>query len=224
MVKISTMKQLLILIFITALYACGSSDKKVDNLMDLGFINQPDAQKQIYEQLRLKYKKKYNLNFIGDSEMEDTLSRNGYVRESASQYIGGIPKDVQASLLSNYNSIDDDLYYWFDDRSYKQWNKVGEDHHGKEAATEKGVYIVAPPAYFKNHYGRGGIDPIAVVKVDGGWIELARWVQEVPQRGDTIIIGKHGAYGIWITADDAWDAAQYVGQTVPAESTKVFKR
>lgn len=145
----------------------GKTDNTYKDLIDLGFSNSK-SQEHIYAYYKAKYYEKYNLNFIGDLEMDSIIKVNGFMIAMSTQYTGEVPPEVAKMIIHNYKKFapSDIFAQWVG-----KWYTVQDDFAGFGF---KGIYIIAHPQYFTPE-SRPGFDPIAAVKVEYGWMELARW-------------------------------------------------
>lgn len=186
------MKKLIALITLVAsiaiLQACTDSnaakttDVVVDqktaykSLMELGFSNVPSVSKADAVNRGESIRKKYGLSFISDKDMQQLTKDNHIlIQGHASSYNGEIPPSSAQQIVANYNKITSEKIYYYDD-FWGAWAEVGIDHYGDKKETDKGILIIAPPTQFTpNADINSKKDPIAVIKIDGGFIELAAW-------------------------------------------------
>lgn len=132
------------------------------DLTELGFVSTNNSQT-----LKEDYLNKTGLALITDQEMDSIVLTNNFVLNSASAFKGVIPEDKKFEIVRNYKrAATVNVYVRF--HGWGSWTKLGEYGSDKD----KGVFVVAPPELFTR---AANLDPIVVVKTDGGWLELARW-------------------------------------------------
>lgn len=141
----------------------------VEELAELGFSNT----KIVIESIADKYTKATGLTFISDDSLNKYVAQNGFHTKHAEQYKGIIPEDKQRELVLNYDKLKSvNHYYW--DNFFGRFIIVGQDRHGNaDPFNRKGVWVVAPEEMFLPDPPNK--DPMAIVKVDGGWLVLASW-------------------------------------------------
>lgn len=143
-----------------------------ESLKDYGFYNTPELGKR-FGSIKERYKKETGLDFIADDEMIQLTTNNGMVWSQATNYKSSLPVEAGKQIIKSYNILKIKHYY---NDSFWGWIEIGKNHYGDNIETDKGVFVVSYPEMFKDgaplHSGK---DPIAVVKIDGGWLELARW-------------------------------------------------
>lgn len=142
------------------------------SLKEYGFGNTPEIGGKYYGSLRDRFKKETGLDFISDEEMIQLTNGNNMVWSQAANYKSSLPKEAGIQIIKSYSHLKNTKHY-YNTGNWEEWKEVGT---GLFDSGDKGVFVVSYPDMFKDgaplHSGR---DPIAVVKVDGGWLELARW-------------------------------------------------
>lgn len=101
--------------------------------------------------------------FYDDASFEDTLRINKLSTVWTSSYKGTIPEKNIFEIANNFEKLiatKENLYFAVG----------GDDWHLRKSNSydEYVIYIAAPDSEIVP-------DPIAVVKVDGGWVQLSRW-------------------------------------------------
>ncbi len=143
-------------------------------IYDLGFTNTPST-KAIFNSEKVSYyKQKTGLDFISDDSLLNFRRINNLSISDAQNFKGEIPKDKQEEIIANYPRLKPVKHYYMDN-FWNEYYEVGVDRYGHpDPLKRKGVMVVAPIELFtENAFIKR--DPIVVVKVDGGWLELARW-------------------------------------------------
>lgn len=146
------------------------------SLMELGFSNVPSVSKNASLDRAAFIQRKYGLSFISDKDMQQlTKDNKTLIQGHAQAYNGEVPRSSANQIVENYNKITGEKIYYHDD-FWGTWAEVGIDHYGDKKETDKGILIIAPPSQFTpNADINSKKDPIAVIKTDGGFIELAAW-------------------------------------------------
>jgi hypothetical protein len=138
----------------------------LNSLKFLGFDRIPSVANLTTVEFRKKYKEQYGVGFIGDAEMDFLTTKNGFTWAISNEYRGEIPKDAGTTLIANYSKVSKIKHYIF----------VAGEWHVVDGKKFCDVYVVAPKEMFNDGATlHSGSDPIAVIKVDGGWLELSRW-------------------------------------------------
>lgn len=163
----------------------------LQSLIDAGFTRVPSVGTMTNHLLREKYKKEYGANFIGYDEMVQVCEDNGIITGPSSNYIKPIPEDAIATFSGNYKRITALLST--PDREFtapdgKKWtNKRMEGLSSKDVDYVKAlvgkVFIAAPLSHFDTngmdvvdyHLQPKSKDPIIIIGIEGGYLELARW-------------------------------------------------
>lgn len=139
-------------------------------LNEAGFTSVPSVVNRASEEKRHFYLKNYGLNFISDRELQILMEKNNFVWGNARDYTGEIPLEAANKMAENIIKLKEtDIIHYYRNYDVTDWHR--------ELSDDKiNVNIVAPATMFKPGAElHKGIDPIALVKIDHGWLELARW-------------------------------------------------
>ncbi len=170
------------------------SKSYLDDLKDAGFVSLPDFVKKDAEEKRAYYKELYGVLFHSDDEMKTLLEDNGWLMGGSDIYVGEIPLKEGRIMIERLKMISD-----------KEPKLDRMDTRNKEFLNQKDaqmrweasgryfdvsvlplVFIAAPKEKFNLNKDKLQInpdntitaknnDPVALYKIKGGWLELARW-------------------------------------------------
>lgn len=134
---------------------------------------------------------KMGFKYISQEEADFLMRENNFIIGPATVYIGEITEQASKEILTTYNEVQSLLPDMFVDPINRSWTQKELDNMsavdrawvltGRKAHSE--VYVIGPADKFNiegmNLFGREltpkVVDPIAVLKVDFGFVELARW-------------------------------------------------
>lgn len=170
----------------------GIDSAYVAKLNEFGFGNTQSAREYRYILARQKWQKNFGLTFIGEQEMSNFLEDNGFIIGASDKFLESIPAEAGREMMDNYNKIKDCLF-----RYNALWTSVAgtgtlvfgdnlnlsvdwpiEPPPPRIAHT---IYVIANAKKFNTEgmvVKEGKLinhDPIAVVKTDGGYVEIAHW-------------------------------------------------
>lgn len=179
--KCSVVIALIALLF--ASYSCDSAtaskpaannvEDENNELQELGFTNVPAVKIKREAELRQEYYSKTGLQYLTLDSLGKFATQNNFTIAVAEKFKGDIPLAAQKEIISNYKKLSAITHYYHDDF----WNalyRVGYDRYGdKDPFDRKGIWVVAPKEMFLPDPPKR--DPIAVVRVDEGWLILAAW-------------------------------------------------
>ena len=102
-----------------------------------------------------------------DQSFIDTMRAHNLLVVRSNEYVGTIPEEKLLEMKSTYDKLsdyDDDFEYVYSFRLY---------HQNSRNATcmdefENLIHIAAPKDQVSP-------DPIVIIKIKGGWVQLARW-------------------------------------------------
>ena len=145
-------------------------DSVQTSLSDYGFNNIPSEVNKTEHNLYSKT----GLNFMSDDSITTFCRINGLIISDAQNFKAEIPAVNQRQIITSYAKLKDAKHYYFDN-FWRAYCEVGKDHYGdKDPLFRKGIMVVAPAELF-NSNAFINKDPIVLVKVDYGWLELTRW-------------------------------------------------
>jgi hypothetical protein len=171
------------------------SDQYLRGLVEAGFVNIPGITEAVAVERRKHYKEKYDLNFLSTSELSNLVTENHLIIGPAENYIGTIPSDVMIQISINYDKfkktdLNKGISYVAPDN--RVWTKAQVDEMSNLdrmyvlSGNKKGTVLVAAPQSQFNTAGYIIIDnqmvkpppkdPLALIEVEGGYIELGRWL------------------------------------------------
>lgn len=145
------------------------------NLADYGFINVPSEKIKINNKAENELFLKTGLNFLSDDSITSFCKLNGLIISGAENFKAEIPNENKSEIVSNYNKLKYVKHYYYDN-FFDAYFQVGTYKHdsNNDPLNRKGIMVVAPPELF-NENAFIKKDPIVLVKVDAGWLELTRW-------------------------------------------------
>lgn len=167
----------------------------LESLKAAGFTNLPTFVKRNADIKREQYKALYGANYIADEELSTLLEDNGFLLGPSICYVGEIPADPGVKIVDNLRKISarEDHLDRFDNQkgeflnqkdALDLWNAHNQQYDIEVVPL---VFIAAPKDKFDLSKGNDlhinkdntitpkKPDPIALYKVKGGWLELARW-------------------------------------------------
>lgn len=160
----------------------------INSLKEAGFERLPLLTTMENENLRAEYKKKYGLDFIANSEMNELLKSNDLMMAESRFYTGEIPEQALKAFGENYKNcktIGIPTGWNFHNKFYSdEWMETeGNKYEIKALILEWGermgnVFVVGPSSKFDKEAieaEKRGKDPIIIIKVEKGFLELARW-------------------------------------------------
>lgn len=171
------------------------SDQYLKGLVEAGFVNVPGITEAVAVEKRKYYKEKYDFNFLSTSELNNLMIENHLIIGPAENYIGTIPSDVMIQISINYDKfkktdLNREISYVAPDN--RVWTKTQVDEMSDSnrayvlSGNKKGTVLVAAP---QNQFNTAGYiiidnqmvkpapkDPLALIEVEGGYIELGRWL------------------------------------------------
>ena len=175
----------------------GVSVEYVEMMGKLGFGNTETIRNAKYIIERQKWQKDFGLNFIGDAEMKKFLKDNDFIMGNSSQYIDEIPAEAGAKILVNYNRIvppppppSKDEVYAISGTGVITWGgmlrteEVPPPTEAQLLTNRNTIFVIAGAKKFNTEGMRlvdgiltaiPPVDPIALIKVDHGYVELANW-------------------------------------------------
>lgn len=161
----------------------------IQTLKEAGFTHVPSVASNANEELRFSWAKK-GFGFIGNDEMENLLSSNDLLIAPADKFKDEIPENAAKMFAGNFDrakklgAIKD----WIapDNRAWsnEEVSKMSiEDASYVQRGSKSSVYVCAhleslntdDMVVVGHELKTANNDPIIVAKVDGGYIELARW-------------------------------------------------
>lgn len=172
-----------------------SNPGDIEMLNELGFNNTENVVSS--EKFTLKqYYGEMNLKFIHDVELKTILETDNLYLGPVEKFIGKIPEKNVNEIIKNALAYKNKTnfvktYITPDNRAFteSEFNKLDEDakswilRRGK--VNDKPVYLIAAPpdqfdlgsTFIENRTVKEKpLDPIALIKVDKGYVELSRWL------------------------------------------------
>lgn len=163
-------------------------------LKEAGFTRIKNVVEHESEAQREYYAKKYGLFYLSDEELRQLLRDNGFLVGASSFFIGEMPDSAANTLIKNLDlvSANEEKFDRYDyplhefvtqPEALARW----EAHYRMyDIGIMPLVFIAAPSDKFDLSTDKVQLnenmfvmpknnDPIALYKVKGGWIELARW-------------------------------------------------
>jgi len=160
----------------------------VANLEALGFVNIADVQTYHYIVARQKWQRDYGLNFIGDNEMTRFLEVNDFIMGESSRYIDKIPAAAGELIIANFKRIEKVVPHPLPTPDQMVWFNLTHEGAGEEIQIMPPLPLIIYVVAGVNKFDTSGMeikqgvltavappDPIAVMKVEHGWVELAAW-------------------------------------------------
>lgn len=162
----------------------------INTLKEAGFDNLPLLASVEAEEKRAYYMKLCGLNYISEGEVQEILTKNDLMIAESKYYIGDIPKEAISAFNENYKKYKENInpepgymlgnkFYsqeWMDSEEGKRWEIRSEIlQRGVKVGT---AYVIGSSDKFDNQAieaEKKGKDPIIIVPVEGGYLELARW-------------------------------------------------
>lgn len=171
------------------------SDSYLLSLKDIGFTNIPIVTEAIAAEKRKYIKEKYGLNYLSKNELDNIMKDNNLIIANADRYIGNMPLDIAKQIVENYNKfqntdLNEDIWIAPDGRMFRtgQINRLPKkedrDWIMMGNKTTSVIQVAAPVKEFNtermvilnNHLVEPSKDPIALIEIEDGYIELARWL------------------------------------------------
>lgn len=159
----------------------GVTEEYITKMQMLGLGNAENIRTYSYILERQKWHKKYGLVFIGNEEMKKFLKDNDFVIGEARRYKDNIP-------VTEGNLINENLHRIKESLPHRQYPVIrdGITYIGGDNPSEPimDIFIIASAMKFNTEgmvIEEGVLkaiappDPIAVVKVQNGYVELAHW-------------------------------------------------
>ena len=152
-----------------------ASEHEKTSLSDYGFINVPSEKKKIVNRLENELTSKTGLKFLSEDSITMFCKVNGLMISEAANFKAEIPNENKEQIVANYNRLKSVKHYYYDN-FFKAYYQVGTYKYdaSNDPLNRKGIMVAAPPELF-NENAFIKKDPIVLVKVDGGWLELSRW-------------------------------------------------
>lgn len=152
--------------------------KTAMELEEIGFKKVLEVAAYVTTKEEMKWNE-IGLNFYSDDEFEAIIQRENLLVNHAVNYTGTIPTEKQQLILDNLKKLlassMTTYAHQYDDGRLLAHNMVifsngttREDRIWEPSKDRTKIVRIAYPR-------EDGIDPIVVVKADGGWVELARW-------------------------------------------------
>jgi hypothetical protein len=158
----------------------GMDSARVEQLKSMGFTIVPDVQNYNSVSKRQYYKKEFGLLFIGDNELQKFLDDNDFIMGPATSFRENVPPQAIDKIQENASRLKIKFSY---DQTWAVL-RIDSDGNIRGDGMYNPLYIIAGAKSF-NTEGmelKEGIltaippkDPIALAKVDGGYVELANW-------------------------------------------------
>lgn len=165
----------------------------LEGLREAGFTSLPAFVKKDLEEKRKFYDEKYGVTFFSDKELSDLLVNNGWLIGCSNYYIGDIPVESGKKMIENLKMISEKEIH-LDRYDLNQHEMVTQEvalerwtaRTSPDIAVIPLVFIAAPKDKFDmsgatvninadNFIEPKNNDPVALYKINGGWLELARW-------------------------------------------------
>lgn len=145
------------------------------NISEYGFVNVPSEKKRIADSVSTYYNIKTGLKYYTDDSISSFCKLNDLHISDAGNFKAEIPYKNKLEIISNYNKLKPFKHYYYDN-FWEAYYQVGTYKYDdtKDPLNRKGIMVVAPPKLF-NENAFIKKDPLVLVKVDGGWVELTRW-------------------------------------------------
>jgi hypothetical protein len=158
----------------------GIDSAYIEELRNHGFHNSPQVKTWLNVVSRKWWKEQYGLCFIGDDEMTKFLLDNDFIMGEAGKFLDNVPVEAGKEMMSNLKRIEN----WLPSLGFGGFILDGDTIRQTDPIRDRKIFIIAAAGKFDTTgmVLREGIleaiappDPIAVVKVDYGWVELANW-------------------------------------------------
>lgn len=171
---------------------------KIEQLKDIGFVNTSLIVNYEVSELKKYYFDKAKLKFLSENEVQSIVTENNLIIGPIENFIGNIPNNNVNEILENskkYKNLrpENPIYITMDNRSFteEEYNKLDNkskawiDRTGQ--VKNKPIYLIAAPLEQfvvndgqeinnKEIKNKPPVDPIVLIKVDRGYIELSRWL------------------------------------------------
>jgi hypothetical protein len=167
-----------------------TTEATLTSLKDAGFVNVPMVINKEATVLREKWKRQFNLLFISDVEAKQLLEENDFIIGPSSRYIKDIPDAAANDIAMNFNILRKSnvlTYTAPDGRVFTQEELDDFDKNAKDwiltGTVNNQIFVIGPASNFNTdgmvitdrQLVNKKLDPIAVMKVDKGYVQIAKW-------------------------------------------------